>query len=66
VRQELTVGGGHASGQLGWIHFGLGQAQKVKLRVQWPHGGWGPWQEAAANGFYIVDRQSGTSPWRAP
>ena len=66
VRQELTVGGGHASGQLGWIHFGLGQAQKVKLRVQWPHGGWGPWQEVAANGFYIVDRQSGTSPWRAP
>ena len=66
VRQELTVGGGHASGHLGWMHFGLAQAQKVKLRVQWPHGSWGPWQEVAANNFYIVDRQSGASPWRAP
>ena len=25
VRREVTVGGGHASGQLGWIHFGLGR-----------------------------------------
>ena len=66
VRQELTVGGGHASGQHGWMHFGLGQAQKARLRVQWPHGDWGPWQEVAANNFYIVDRQSGTSPWKAP
>ena len=23
---EVTVGGGHASGQLGWIHVGLGDA----------------------------------------
>ena len=23
--RELTVGGGHAGGQLGWIHFGLGE-----------------------------------------
>ena len=23
-RREVTVGGGHAGGQLGWIHFGLG------------------------------------------
>jgi hypothetical protein len=24
MRRELTVGGGHAGGQLGWVHFGLG------------------------------------------
>ena len=66
LRQELTIGGGHASGHLGWMHFGLGAAQKVRLRVQWPHGSWGPWQEVAANAFYVVDRQSGTNPWRAP
>ena len=24
-QRELTVGGGHASGQLGWMHFGLGR-----------------------------------------
>ena len=66
VRQELTIGGGHASGQLGWMHFGLGAAQKAKVRVQWPHGSWGPWQEVAANNFYLVDRQSGANLWKAP
>ena len=66
IRQELTVGGGHASGHLGWMHFGLGSAKAVKLRVQWPHDGWGPWQSVAADAFYIVDKQAGVSPWRAP
>ena len=27
MRRELTVGGGHAGGQLGWIHFGLGDGR---------------------------------------
>ena len=66
IRQELTIGGGHASGNLGWMHFGLGQAASVRLRVLWPFGSWGAWQNVAANDFYIVDRQSGVSPWRAP
>ena len=26
MRREITVGGGHASGELGWRHFGLGDA----------------------------------------
>jgi len=59
VRNELTVGGGHASGHLGWMHFGLGEAQPVKLRVQWPHGEWGPWSTLAADAFYVVDRDRG-------
>ena len=66
VRQELTVGGGHASGHLGWMHFGLGAATTVKLRVQWPHGAWSEWQEVAADGFYLVDAQAGARPWKAP
>ena len=66
IRQELTVGGGHASGHLGWMHFGLGKASTVKLRVQWPHDGWGPWQTVAADGFYIVDKQAGVSAWKMP
>ena len=66
IRQELTVGGGHASGQLGWMHFGLGPATRVKLRVQWPHGEWGPWQTLAADGFYVVDRARGAGAWAAP
>src|SRR3712207_8775127 len=26
MRREITVGGGHAGGQSGWRHFGLGEA----------------------------------------
>ena len=66
IRQELTVGGGHASGHLGWMHFGLGTARNVKLRVLWPHRSWGPWMDAAADSFFVVDRQAGLKPWRAP
>ena len=66
IRQELTVGGGHASGHLGWMHFGLGKAGTVKLRVLWPHGDWSPWMNAAANGFYTFDRQAGIKPWKPP
>jgi hypothetical protein len=52
VRQELTVGGGHASGHLGWMHFGLGAVQTVQLRVQWPQGSWSDWTTADTNAFY--------------
>ena len=57
--RELTVGGGHASGQLGWSHFGLGGAQHAEVRVTWPDGEIGPWREVAANGFAIIDRATG-------
>ncbi len=66
IRQELTVGGGHASGHLGWMHFGLGAAQAARVRVQWPHGTWGPWQSVAADSFYTVDKERGVNAWKAP
>lgn len=66
VRQELTVGGGHASGHLGWMHFGLGEASAVKVRVQWPHGDWSAWQSAASDRFYLFDRERGLTTWSAP
>ncbi len=66
VREELTVGGGHASGNLGWLHVGLGEADAVKLRVQWPQGDWGPWQAVRADNFYLVDKERGVSAWKAP
>ena len=43
IEREVTVGGGHAGGQLGWIHFGLGDADAAEVRVQWPDGEVGPW-----------------------
>jgi hypothetical protein len=54
--RELTIGGGHAGGQLGWVHFGLGAATQARVRVRWPDGEAGPWQDVAADGFFILNR----------
>ena len=55
-RHEVVVGGGHVSGQAGWIHFGLGPAETAEVRVQWPDGTWSPWQETASNRFLLIER----------
>lgn len=52
TRREVTVGGGHASGQAGWWHFGLAAQPQAEVRVIWPDGTKGDWQSLAANGFY--------------
>jgi len=41
--REITVGGGHASGAAGLLHFGLGTATRARLRVIWPGGATSPW-----------------------
>jgi len=56
TRHEVTVGGGHISGQLGWIHVGLGSAESADVRVQWPDGELGPWARVRADTFAILDR----------
>jgi len=67
VRRELTVGGGHASGQLGWTHFGLGPAGTAQVRIQWPDGETGPWMTVAANQFVdIVRGATEARPWSPP
>jgi hypothetical protein len=58
MTKELTVGGGHAGGQLGWIHFGLGDSEGAVLRVRWPDGRLGPWIELSHGGFFLVERGS--------
>lgn len=63
IHKELTVGGGHASGGLGWIHFGLGNSSTLKLRVQWPGQGWGEWLELESNQFAVVDKEGGVKGW---
>jgi hypothetical protein len=66
ITREVTIGGGHAGGQLGWIHFGLGPASSAELRVIWPGGEEGPWMPVDANQFVTVtrgaDRPSSVSP----
>lgn len=67
TRRELTVGGGHIGGELGWTHVGLGPAITAQVRVQWPDGQVGPWIPAAADRFYVLDRTSASAlPWRPP
>ena len=62
--REVTVGGGHAGGQLGWLHFGLGGASEAEVRVQWPDGEIGPWMTVQANGFAIIERGATEAvPW---
>ncbi len=64
---RVQSGGGHASGQLGFIHFGLGVAERAEVRVQWPNGDWGPWHRVFADNFVIIDKQTaGVSYWYPP
>ena len=56
VRRELTIGGGHAGGELGWLHIGLGPATSAEVRVTWPDGEEGPWLHLDADQFAIVER----------
>jgi hypothetical protein len=47
--QEATVGGGHAGGNAGALHFGLGETDTVEVRVHWPDGLIGEWRAMATN-----------------
>lgn len=63
LRRELTVGGGHAGGQAGWLHFGLGAASDADVRITWPGGEIGPWQHVTANQFIVVAHGFAPRPW---
>ncbi len=64
LRREVTIGGGHVGGELGWIHFGLGPASDGQVRVQWPDDEAGPWVDVKANGFDVIERgASSAHPW---
>jgi enediyne biosynthesis protein E4 len=58
VQREITVGGGHAGGHLGWSHFGVGDADSVEVRVQWPAGEKGRWVDVSSNQFVIIERDA--------
>jgi hypothetical protein len=67
LRRELTVGGGHASGQSGWTHVGVAGARDVQVRVQWPDGTTGPWQSTSTNRFITIERStSQLQAWEPP
>lgn len=55
-RREITSGGGHVSGQAGWIHFGLGQASKADVRIRWPGEGWSRPYEVTVNSLADISK----------
>jgi enediyne biosynthesis protein E4 len=64
IWREVTVGGGHAGGQLGWIHLGLGVAGTADVTIHWPDGEAGPTMALDANQFYELKRGAiEASPW---
>jgi enediyne biosynthesis protein E4 len=60
IRREVTVGGGHAGGQLGWSHIGLGASDRARIRIQWPDGELGDWLDLTVNGFTTIERGAST------
>ena len=67
LSREVTVGGGHAGGTAGWIHFGVGTAERARVRVQWPDGEWSDWIRLYTNQFARITRvQSQAQLWLPP
>jgi len=65
MRREVSVGGGHASGQAGWIHFGLGPNESAEVRVRWPNAEWSAPYALKANQFAILKRgRSEAAAWQ--
>lgn len=55
-RHEVTIGGGHGSGMLGPVHFGLGKAVAAEVRVIWPDGTVSDWQAVQGNTTTVVTK----------
>ena len=62
-RHEIASGGGHVSGSVGWLHFGLGSADRAELRVIWPDGTRGDWVTLPADQFHILSRDAPPARW---
>lgn len=62
--RELTVGGGHASGQAGWIHIGLGDADGATVRVRWPDGTVSDSMSLTAGKFFELQRGGEPKEWQ--
>ena len=62
-QREITSGGGHVSGQVGWWHFGIGADEKAEVRVIWPDGTENIWAPVAGDGFYNISPGAAPEPW---
>jgi enediyne biosynthesis protein E4 len=62
-RHEIFAGGGHVSGSVGWLHFGLGGASEAELRVLWPNGTEGEWHRLPARSYHVLQPDAAPEPW---
>jgi enediyne biosynthesis protein E4 len=62
-RHEITSGGGHVSGSVGWLHLGLGTAQEAELKVIWPDGSEDGWLRLPAGTFQILRPKAAPEAW---
>lgn len=56
ITRKIEIGGGHASGKIGFVHAGLGVAERAQIRVRWPDGEWSAPYRAFANNFVVLRR----------
>jgi len=63
ARQELTVGGGHAGGQIGWRHFGIADTATPEVRIVWSDGTVDEWRTVEPNRFYTVEKGKAPVAW---
>lgn len=64
--RDVLVGGGHASGHLGWTHVGLGTAERAEIRVQWPDGEWSHSYRVFANQYVVIERGAASAKYWYP
>ena len=56
LERRVAIGGGHASGRIGWVHLGMGVAERARVRVRWSDGDWSHPYEVFANNFVLIER----------
>ncbi len=55
--RTVSVGGGHSAGVSGFVHVGLGVAERASVRVRWPDGKWSHEYRVFANHHVVLQRE---------
>jgi enediyne biosynthesis protein E4 len=66
MTRSIEVGGGDASGQSGWVHVGLGTAERAEIRVKWPDGEWSHPYRVFADNFVRIERGAAAAQYWLP
>lgn len=65
--REVVSGGGHVSGQAGWVHFGIADATQAEVRVRWPGARWSAPFAVKAGAFAVLEKTATTAAtWTPP